>query len=64
MRHLTMTEEDFHTERQVVLEERRLRTEDVQQAARTYLHPERVLRVIVGNLEQAGREAGPSSQAF
>lgn len=32
MRHLTMTEEDFHTERQVVLEERRLRTEDQPEA--------------------------------
>lgn len=43
---------------------RAVQAEDVQRAARTYLHPERVLRVIVGNLEQAGLEAGPSSQVF
>jgi len=43
---------------------RALQAEDLQRAARTYLHPERVLRVIVGNLEQVGLEAGPPSQAF
>lgn len=32
MRRLTMTAEDFHTERKVVLEERRLRTEDQPEA--------------------------------
>ena len=35
---------------------RAVSAEDVQRAAQTYLHPDRVLRVIVGNLEAAGLE--------